>query len=217
VFGSGASVWSSIPREPELQTGVRLTASRVPFAVRRSFGGVFDFASNLMAHLRAVHPRWAAVGPWVFGAGLSGIFVFALYELANAPAGPGVHTRSGPAVSYAAASTTLSSATVNTREPAGSAAPSGPSASLSNAGVARPAPATAADDARPASTTATASIPNDTAAVDDEGDVLRTRDLKFASSRSERQATSARAKARAKAWSKRSKARAARKARSQRF
>lgn len=216
VFGNGASVWTSITTpEPELETGVRRNASRVPFAVRRSVGSVFDFGSNFMAHLRAVHPRWAAVGPWLFGAALSGIFVFALYQLANAPAGPGAHTRSGPAVSYAAASTTLSSVAPSVREPAAApaAAPSAPSASLSNGGVARPASPAAGGE--PVATTRAASIANDdTDAAAEGSDVLRTRDLKFASSRSERQATSSgRSKAKAKAWSKRSKARAARKAR----
>jgi hypothetical protein len=216
VFGNGASVWTSITTpEPELETGVRRNASRVPFAVRRRVGSVFDFGSNFMAHLRAVHPRWAAVGPWLFGAALSGIFVFALYQLANAPAGPGVHTRSGPAVSYAAASATVSSAAPSVREPAAASAvaPSAASASPSNGDVARPA-SPAADD-EPVATTRAASIANDdTDAADEGSDVLRTRDLKFASSRSERQATSSgRSKAKAKAWSKRAKARAARKAR----
>jgi hypothetical protein len=217
VFGNGASVWTSIaPPDPELETGVRRNAAVVPFAVRRSFGSLFDFGSNAMAHLRAVHPRWAAVGPWLFGAALSGIFVFALYRLANAPAGPGAHTRSGPAVSYAAASATVASAASARAPAAASAAPSTPSASLSSAGVERPAAANPGTDGEPVATTRAASMPNDDDAIGRaEGDVLRTRDLKFASSRSERQATSSlRAKAKAKAWSKRSKAR---KARSRRF
>jgi hypothetical protein len=224
VFGSGASVWASItPPAPDLQTGVRRNAAVVPFAVRRTFGGLFDFASNFMAHQRAVHPRSAAVGPWVFGAGLTGILVLALYQLANAPPGPGAHTRSGPAVSYAAASATVASAAVSNaaasaREPAAAAAaPSALSARLSNGGAVRPVPNPTVDD-EPRATTRAASMPNDDGAdgANEGSDVLRTRDLKFASGRSERQATSSgrsKAKAKSKSWSKRAKARAARKAR----
>jgi hypothetical protein len=230
VFGNGASAWASItPPAPDLQTGVRRNAAVVPFAVRRTFGGVFDFTSNFMTHLRAVHPRSAAVGPWVFGAGLSGILVFALYQLANAPAGPGAHTRSGPVVSYAAASATLANAAVSNaavsnaaasaREPAAAAAaPSALSARLSNGGAVRPEPGSPAVDDEPRATTRAASMPNDDGAdgASEGSDVVRTRDLKFASSRSERQVTSSgrsKAKAKSKSWSKRSKARAARKAR----
>lgn len=234
VFGNGASVWASItPPAPDLQTGVRRNAAVVPFAVRRTFGGLFDFASNFMAHQRAAHPRSAAVGPWVFGAGLSGILVFALYQLANAPPGPGAHTRSGPAVSYAAASAMVASAAVpntalsntapsnaalSAREPAAAgAAPSALSARLSNGGAVRPVPGSPAVDDEPRATTRAASMPNDGAdGTAEGGDVLRTRDLKFASNRSERQVTSSgrsKAKAKSKSWSKRSKARAARKAR----
>lgn len=229
VFGSGASVWASItPPAPDLQTGVRRNAAVVPFAVRRTFGGVFDFTSNFMAHLRAVHPRFAAVGPWVFGAGLSGILVFALYQLANAPPGPGAHTRSGPVVSYAAASATVSSAAVSNaavssaapsaREPAASAAPSALSARLSNGGAVRPVPGSPAVDDAPRATTRAASMPNDDGAdgANEGSDVLRTHDLKVASNGSERQVAASgrsKAKAKTKSWSKRSKARKARKAR----
>jgi hypothetical protein len=223
VFGNGASAWASItPPAPDLQTGVRRNAAVVPFAVRRTFGGVFDFTSNFMTHLRAVHPRFAAVGPWVFGAGLSGILIFALYQLANAPPGPGAHTRSGPVVSYAAASATVTTAAPSVREPAASpAAPSALSARLANGGAVRPVPSSPAVDDEPRATTRAASMPNDDGAdgASEGSEVMRTRELKFASNRSERQATTsgrAKAKAKGKAGSKRSKARARKARRSQR-
>jgi hypothetical protein len=111
-------VWSSITPPPsELQTGVRRNVGVVPFALRRTFGSAFDFGANLRARVRATHPRWAALGPWLFGAGLSAVFAFGLYHLANAPTRPGPRTRSGPTASYAAAA-------------APSPAPATPSASL---------------------------------------------------------------------------------------
>lgn len=189
VLAPGAFEWTSIATPTaDLQTGVRRSARVVPFRVRRGLGSVLDFLSNVMAHLRDVHPRWATVGPWLFGAGLSGIFVFALYQLANAPSRPGAHTRSGVAVSYEAASEAPHSS-----EPAAAAVP--------------------APRAPTVSAPASASTTNAAETSSADSDVLRTRDLKFAPTRSQRQATaSAEAKARAKA-ARRAKARAARKAR----
>jgi hypothetical protein len=128
----------------------------------------------------------------LFGAGLSAVFAFALYHLANAPPRPGPHTRSGPTASHAAAA-------------APSPAPAAPSA--------KPTSLASRDELV---ATARASI-----AAEDDGDestgsdVLRTRDLKLAPGRSEQPAASSgRAKARAKAKARqRAKARAARKAR----
>jgi hypothetical protein len=213
VFGNGASVWSTIATaEQELQTGVRRNATMVPFVVRRRLGRVFDFASTFMLNLRASHPRCALVGPWLFGAALSGVFIFALYRVANAPPSPGMHTRSGPKLAVVAASTSAASTS------AASAAAG--NASAVNAGVSSPSAAsrvatTPAVEPEPLGTTraAVASLSDEDGADDSPRPgttgVLRTRDLQFAPGRSERQlASSGRAKAKGKAWSKRSKARA---------
>ncbi len=219
VFGDGTSAWSTItPPTPEPQTAVRSKAAAVPFAVRRRFRSVLDFGSDLMSHLRAVHPRWAAVGPWVFGAGLSGIFISVLYQLASAPTHAGAHTRNDAAVSSTAASAAASRSDLRAREPAAAAAtaPSGLSASLSNGGAVRPLATSSAAAGEPHAATRASSTPSADAAASNsaDGDVPGTRTLKAASSHSDRRATSSgRAKAKAKTWSKRSKARAARKAR----
>jgi len=217
VFGNGANVWSTIATpEMEPQTGVRRNSTLVPFVVRRRFGSVFDFAATFMANLRASHPRCALVGPWLFGAALSGVFIFALYRLANAPPSPGVHTRSGPTLALTAASSSASSAA------AGNA--SAVNASLSSPSAASRVATRPALEPEPLGTTRAA-----VASLSDEDDAdenprpsttsaaLRTQDLQLAPSRAERQLTSSgRAKAKGKAWSKRSKARARKARRSKR-
>lgn len=205
VLGSGAATWASIATpDPELQTVVRRKAGVVPFAVRRGLGRLLDGSARFTSQMRAAHPRWAAVGPWLFGAALSGIFVTSLYQLANAPMRSGSHAQGGPVLEQATASAQPAAGS-------GSVAASARASSLAELRAAQ-SPAPAAEPlpvARSVSTDGAA-----TPAALGEGAALRARDLRLAPSRAEQQATSGRAKAKAKAWSKRSsRARAARKAR----
>jgi hypothetical protein len=216
AFGNGTSAWSTITPAPEPQTGMRSKAAALPFAVRRRFGSALDVGSHLVDHLRAVLPRRAAAGPWLFGAGLSGIFIFGLYQLASAPAHPASHTRDGAAASGPAASAAASGSASRAREPAAASAtaPDSLSASLSSGGAVRPGTTSRAAAGEPHTATRAASMPSDDAAAtrSADGDVPGTTELTAASSRSDRGATSSR-RAKARAWSKRTKARAARTAR----
>jgi hypothetical protein len=94
VFGTGGSPWASIsspePQEPsEGHTVVRRSTGLLPYALRKAAGKVADIASTL----RYSHPRLAVAGPWLFGALLSGIFVFALYRAGSAPPDPSATTK----------------------------------------------------------------------------------------------------------------------------
>lgn len=80
--GGAAPQWASIATPPtELSTGLRHHSPMVPFAVRRALGGALDW----FASVRVAHPRWAAVGPWLFGAGLSATLMLSLYRAASSP------------------------------------------------------------------------------------------------------------------------------------
>jgi len=210
VFGDGgAAMWASITTaHAEGETGLRHHTPIVPFTVRRAFGGALDVLSSV----RHTYPRWAAAGPWLFGAALSGIFVFSLYRLANAPA-----ISSAPAQSNASAASTAPSSRDGARLPAVPEADALP-VPASRALTARASDGASAgappgnDPSRDAA--ASERLGGDDAASDDSS-VLRPRDLRLAPSRSERQLTrSHRAKAKAtSAAARKAKARAARKRR----
>jgi hypothetical protein len=81
VFGPDGAPWASIvPPDGEGHTAVRRSPGFVPYAIRRAAGRLAD----LHASVRRVHPRLGAVGPWLFGAVLSAVFVFSLYQMGNA-------------------------------------------------------------------------------------------------------------------------------------
>jgi hypothetical protein len=92
VFGANGLPWASIiPPESEAHTVVRRSTGFVPYPIRNAAGRVAD----LNARLRLTHPRLAKAGPWLFGAALSGILVFSLYELGGTR--PGARTPSSTA------------------------------------------------------------------------------------------------------------------------
>lgn len=193
IGDGGASMWASITTPgPELQTGLRHHSAVLPFAVRRAVGGVLDG----FAALRSEHPRWAVAGPWLVGAALSGVFIFSLYRLANAPVNtplPGLSVASAASAAAATASATLDAPT--------------PTAGASDATTSTTASATSRVDAAAGASDA-AERPSG------NRDVLRPNDLSFAPSRSERQLTrSSRAKTKATSGKRSAKKARARKRR----
>jgi hypothetical protein len=81
VFGPDGAPWASIvPPDGEGHTAVRRSPGFVPYAIRRAAGRLADFHASV----RRVHPRLGAAGPWLFGAVLSAVFVFSLYQMGNA-------------------------------------------------------------------------------------------------------------------------------------
>ncbi|HTV19815.1 MAG TPA: GYF domain-containing protein [Polyangiaceae bacterium] len=188
MFGDGgASMWASITTpNPELQTGLRFQSAVLPFRVRRALGKLLD----VLSRQRAEHPRWAAAGPWLFGAALSGIFIVSLYGLANTPAASRLPARSVDSAVAATASD--------------SDAPSRASdARIEETTTRSPSPSPSA---------AELDVPSAASAAA----VVRPNELSFAPSRSDRQLTRpSSAKAKPKATGERNtKARATRKARS---
>jgi hypothetical protein len=200
VFGTDGPRWATgASSEKEGHTVVRRSTGMVPFPVRKAVGSLADY----FAELRLSRPRLVAVGPWLFGAALSGIFIFSLYQLSASSSRPGAHTkvtaRAIPVETHAAAAAT----------PAG-ISPSAPSPAPSN-----PAPSRAASSSEHDESPQAGAAPREDDAEPGASDVLRSAELPTVeSARSDAQLTrSARSKAKAKAWSARkAKARASRRA-----
>jgi hypothetical protein len=213
VFGTDGLPWASIALpDGEGHTAVRRSPSFVPYALRKAAGKVADFHASV----RRVHPRLGAVGPWLFGAALSAIFVFSLYQLGNAST-PSAKRQSSPVVARTATASERPAPPVVARaaalEPSSTRAPSAESAA-----AVRPESAAAV---RPESA---AAAPSEREAPDEQEDdslaTLHTNALNFAKpSRSETQiarstrgkAKSAKARGAKSSASKKAKARASRK------
>jgi hypothetical protein len=91
VFGNRGLPWANIaPPDSDAHTVVRRSTGVVPYPIRSLAGKVADLA----ARVRLLHPRLSVFGPWMFGAALSGILVFALYEFGASATRPGPHTKS---------------------------------------------------------------------------------------------------------------------------
>jgi hypothetical protein len=201
VFGTDGPRWASgASSEKEGYTVVRRsTAGMVPFPVRKAVGALADY----VAELRLSRPRLVAVGPWLFGAALSGIFIFSLYQLSASSSRPGAHTK-----------VTARAIPVETHS-AAAAIPPGISPSPSSPAPSNPAPARAASSSEHDESPQAGAAPREDDAEPGAVDVLRSAELPTVeSARSDAQLTrSARSKVKSKAWSARkAKARASRRA-----
>lgn len=198
IFGTDGPAWASRSPEKEVHTLVRRSTGVIPFSVRKAAGALADS----IAELRLSHPRLLAMGPWLVGAALSGIFTFSVYRLATAGTRPDAPTKNGLVTARATSAEAPSAA---------AAIPRGVNPSLSS-----PAPARSASNLERAESPKAAAAPR--AGDVDPGAIamLRTQDLRLAApTRSDAQLSrSDRAKAKAaKASSARkAKARAARQA-----
>jgi hypothetical protein len=208
VFGSDGPPWASSAPEKEGHTLVRRSTGVVPFSVRKAAAALADS----FAELRLTHPRLRATGPWLFGAALSGIFIFSLYQLGAAGTRPGARTKSGWITARTTADEAPSAATaipLGVSPAPASPAPSRAASILDRSELAKAAVAPRKDDIEPGDIEPGQIEPGGSA-------VLRTADLRLAApTRSAAQLSrSARAKAKsAKAWSARkAKARASRQA-----
>jgi hypothetical protein len=200
VFGTDVAPWASgAPSDREGHTLVRRSTGMLPFPVRKVAGALADH----VAKLRLSRPRLVAVGPWLFGAALSCIFIFSLYHLSSASTGPGAHSKVTARV------------TPTDSPPAAAATPLGVSPSPSSPAASNPAPARAASTPERGESPKATATPRDAEVARGADDVLRTADLQTVeSTRSDPQLSrSARSRAKAKAWSaKKAKARASRRA-----